>query len=98
MKAIDFVRKFGLSEFKELYLASLYVDPFRPQSDKIIGIKKSEIKELFDAFELVQSYGGLKSSIETHNCFKNACDGVGIKHSPKMVILKQAINLVEQCQ
>ena len=95
MKAIDFVRKFGLSEFKELYLASLYVDPFRPQSDKIIGIKKSEIKELFDAFELVQSYGGLvecKKILSWDNF--TWCLGGRVYANP----LEQAVKIVEKCQ
>ena len=55
MNAVEFVKKFGWGEFKELYQASLYVEPFQPPSEKIIGIKKSEIKELFDAFEYEES-------------------------------------------
>ena len=43
MNAVEFVKKFGWGEFKELYQASLYVEPFQPLSEKIIGIKKSEI-------------------------------------------------------
>ena len=54
MNAIEFVKKFGWGEFKDIYQASLYVEPFQTPSEKIIGIKKSEIKELFDAFELVE--------------------------------------------
>ena len=91
MNAIEFVKKFGWGEFKELYQASLYVEPFQPLSEKIIGIKKSEIKELFDAFELVERYGGVlrsKSYLE-----KNKNTGSEIN-----LILGAAINLVEQCQ
>ena len=84
MNAVEFVKKFGLSEFKELYLASLYVDPFRPPNDKIIGIKKSEIKELFEAFELVEKFGGLSESRKY----------VDNRILPE---LSRAINLVEQC-
>ena len=91
MNAIEFVKKFGWGEFKDLYQASLYVEPFQPPSEKIIGIKKSEIKELFDAFELVERYGGVlrsKSYLE-----KNKNTGSEIN-----LILGAAINLVEQCQ
>lgn len=91
MKAFEFVKKFGWGEFKELHQASLYVEPFQPPSEKIIGIKKSEIKELFDAFELVERYGGVlrsKSYLE-----KNKNTGSEIN-----LILGAAINLVEQCQ
>lgn len=91
MKAFEFVKKFGWGEFKDLYQASLYVEPFQPPSEKIIGIKKSEIKELFDAFELVERYGGVlrsKSYLE-----KNKNTGSEIN-----LILGAAINLVEQCQ
>ena len=31
--AIEFVKKFGWGEFKELYQASLYVEPFKPPSE-----------------------------------------------------------------
>lgn len=91
MKAVEFVKKFGWGEFKDLYQASLYVEPFQPPSEKIIGIKKSEIKELFDAFELVERYGGVlrsKSYLE-----KNKNTGSEIN-----LILGAAISLVEQCQ
>ena len=98
MKAFEFVNKFGWDEFKDLYQASLYVEPFQPQSEKIIGIKKSEIKELFDAFELVESYGGLVMAKRQYSCFANACESVGVNQSPRVLALGIAINLVEQCQ
>lgn len=44
MKAVEFVKKFGWGEFKELYQASLYVEPFQPPSEKIIGIKNLKLK------------------------------------------------------
>ena len=90
MNAIEYVKKNGIEKSK------IHLD--RMKQERWINSFFNDLKQIVDAWELVQSYGGLKSSIETHNCFKNACDGVGIKHSPKMVILKQAINLVEQCR
>ena len=98
MNAVEFVKKFGWGEFKELYQASLYVEPFQPPSKKIIGIKKSEIKELFAAFELVESYGGLVMAKRQYSCFANACESVGVNQSPRVLALGIAINLVEQCQ
>ena len=98
MNAVEFIKKFGWGEFKELYQASLYVEPFQPPSEKIIGIKKSEIKELFDAFELVESYGGLVMAKRQYSCFANACESVGVNQSPRVLALGIAINLVEQCQ
>ena len=98
MNAVEFVKRFGWGEFKELYQASLYVEPFQPPSEKIIGIKKSEIKELFDAFELVESYGGLVMAKRQYSCFANACESVGVNQSPRVLALGIAINLVEQCQ
>lgn len=95
MNAIEFVKKYGWGEFKDLYQASLYVDPFQPTSEKIIGIKKSEIKELFDAFELVESKGGLvecKKILSRDNF--TWCLGGSVYGNP----LKRAVNLVEQCQ
>lgn len=91
MNAVEFVKKFGWGEFKELYQASLYVEPFQPPSEKIIGIKKSEIKELFDAFELVETYGGLEVA--------KTCEySEDLDHVKYNVDLAKAINLVEQCQ
>lgn len=91
MKAVEFVKKFGWGEFKDLYQASLYVEPFQPPSEKIIGIKKSEIKELFDAFELVETYGGLEVA--------KTCEySEDLDHVKYNVDLAKAINLVEQCQ
>ena len=98
MKAVEFVKKFGWGEFKDLYQASLYVEPFQPPSEKIIGIKKSEIKELFDAWELVESYGGLVMAKRQYSCFANACESVGVNQSPRVLALGIALNLVEQCQ
>ena len=95
MKAVEFVKKFGWGDFKDLYQASLYVEPFQPPSEKIIGIKKSEIKELFDAFELVESKGGLvecKKILSRDNF--TWCSGGSVYGNP----LKRAVNLVEQCQ
>ena len=91
MNAIEFVKKYGWGEFKDLYQASLYVDPFQPTSEKIIGIKKSEIKELFDAFELVESYGGYEEvKWQTVNKIMYINNQ---EHD-----LVKAIYLVEQCQ
>ena len=98
MSAIEFVKKFGWGELKELYKASLYVEPFQPPSEKIIGIKKSEIKELFDAFELVESYVGLVMAKRQYSCFANACESVGVNQSPRVLALGIAVKLVEQCQ
>ena len=98
MKAVEFVKKYGWGEFKDLYQASLYVEPFQPPSEKIIGIKKSEIKELFDAWELVESYGGLVMAKRQYSCFANACESVGVNQSPRVLALGIALNLVEQCQ
>ena len=96
MKAFEFVKKFGWGEFKELHQASLYVEPFKPPSEKIIGIKKSEIKELFDAFELVESLGGMGMAkaifdIEINEPHYNY-DAV------KVTRIEKAIHLVEQCR
>ena len=93
MKAFEFVKKFGWGEFKDLYQASLYVEPFQPPSEKIIGIKKSEIKELFDAFELVGKVGGLDNA----KTFDESCMYC-IAHLTTLDSLQEAVKLVEQCQ
>lgn len=93
MKAVEFVKKFGWGEFKDLYQASLYVEPFQPPSEKIIGIKKSEIKELFDAFDLVEKVGGLYNA----KTFDESCMYC-IAHITTLDNLQKAVKLVEQCQ
>lgn len=89
MKAVEFVKKFGWGEFKELHQASLYVEPFKPPSEKIIGIKKSEIKELFEAFELIEKLGGVD------NC-KRLIASYGVSESADH--LSYYLNLVGRCQ
>ena len=95
MNAVEFVKKFGWGEFKDLYQASLYVDPFQPTSEKIIGIKKSEIKELFDAFELVEKYKNRHGGIRFRIRWGMFRYGDTQEFNDR---LKQALNLVEQCQ
>lgn len=96
MNAKEFVRKFGWDEAKRLTDHALKFDEPCIICSGYVDIL--DLKTLVDAWELVESCGGLDVAIETYNCFKNACDGAGVKHSPKMFLLKQAIELVESCQ
>lgn len=105
MKAVDFIKKFGWDEAKRIIgmsrkhgksgLHYSLSDELYYGASMNDRISVDDLKQLVDAWVLVQKHGGLKSAIETYNCFKNACDGVSVKHSPKMIILKQAIELVE---
>lgn len=90
MKAIDFIRKFGWKE------AKLFVDENISAGDVYDNIDDNyfyvetnwtELKQYVDAYELVQSYGGLDKSKEL-SCSNNVIFNV---HP-----LRKAITLVEE--
>ena len=92
MKAIDFVKKYGLGEAKRVL----------HDSRGCVGVKlygkykfsTDDLKKLVDAFELVEWHGGLKYAKSYYE--RNS------KQYPDYYAgwddLKQAINLMEQCQ
>ena len=61
-------------------------------------VKIADLKQIVDAWELVESYSGLSMAKRQYSCFANACESVGVNQSPRVLALGRAINLVEQCQ
>lgn len=91
MKAIEFVKKYGIEE-------AIKVINLFPNSTLInIGgscVSVSDLKQIVDAFELVDRFGGYDSVLNMINnptCFGDSNFEIEIK-------LNEAINLVEQCQ
>ena len=86
MKAIEFIKKFGWD----------FSVAFSNKGEQLIEARPHEIgrgfiddlKTLVDAYELVQSYGGLDGS--TKECIKLHCSDEPISK------LKEAISLVEE--
>ena len=95
MTAIEFVKKFGI----EYAIKILNYDP--SISDDVCHLDFGEtenLKQIVDAWELVESYGGLVMAKRQYSCFANACESVGVNQSPRVLALGRAISLVEQCQ
>ena len=104
MNAIEFVKEYGIEEAKKAiknvawcetaYCMRLKHGCFKTNSDCCIDI--NDLKQIVDAFELVDSYGGLKGA---KNWIKNVVSNESMSNI--MAInsdLSKAINLVEQCQ
>lgn len=104
MNAIEFVKKFGSCEARSVLLKSKYhyeVDVYLVDTKEFtyIAIQPSEndpfvsltdLKQIVDAFKLVERYGGVEEAKELHHD-EFRCDIYWNN-------LQQAINLVEQCQ
>lgn len=97
MKAIDFLKKFGLEHTKYLIedteLTEFAIHSTCGGKYYQDTVSVSDLKQIVDAFELVDSYGGLKEAKEWMQ--KDIDDEYWDDQSERR---KQAINLVEQCQ
>ena len=82
MNAIDYVKQNGIEKAK-IHLEKM-------KAERWINSFFNDLKQIVDAFDLVEFYGGLK-------CAKTVEHGNII---PNHIVdkIKQAINLVEQCQ
>lgn len=92
MNAVEFVKKYGWKE-AHIYLLNCAMPQdkwFMRRGDLISGQDFDDLKQIVDAFELVDGYGGLAEA-------KWDLDNPNIDAS-EAFDLKQAIKLVEQCQ
>lgn len=102
MDAIEFVKKFGWEKAKEAithvawcetaYCIRLKHGCFKSASDCCVDI--NDLKQIVDAFELVEKAGGIDNAKGI--CSVEDTHYLGCK-LPNCDDLKQAINLVEQC-
>lgn len=89
MQAVEFIKKFGWSEAKKIINPNgVYLDLAFLAVD-VWGLDINDLKQYVDAWELVQSYGGLQSAFTylTHRAV------FGLYQLPD---LRKAISLVEQ--
>ena len=107
MNAIDFVKEFGLGEARGIIftMTSGFVNYDG------ISVNYDEIKQIVDAFDLVEYCNGLENAKElldeidserwVYNLYTNTVISFEYAHSEDMCIrydaLKQAIQLVEKC-
>ena len=93
MNAVEFVKKFGIFGAKEYLSGSIFYE------DKLmVFTNEDDLKQIINAWELVESYSGLSMAKRQYSCFANACESVGVNQSPRVLALGRAISLVEQCQ
>ena len=94
MNAIEFVKTFGFIEAKNTLDDCIFLEA---TFFNCLGfdICVSDLKQILEAFELVESKGGLvecKKILSRDNF--TWCSGGSVYGNP----LKRAVNLVEQCQ
>ena len=90
MNAIEFVKKFGFIEAKNTLDDCIFLEA---AFFNCLGfdICVSDLKQLVDAWKLVERYGGLEVA--------KTCEySEDLDHVKYNVDLAKAINLVEQCQ
>lgn len=87
MKANEFVKKFGW----DFAIQLSEMNPHRRESSNDDELSTSDLKPYVDAYELVQSYGGLEKS-------KKLVERTVFPLSDYIISLKQAIADVESCQ
>lgn len=105
MKATEFLKKVGICEAKAVLLKSEYhfeVDVYLPDmkeftyiainpTDSCPYVGLSDLKQIVEAFDSVEACGGVdkvKKHLKQGNVFR-------FEEKP---LMRQAINLVEQCQ
>lgn len=94
MNAIEFVKQYGIEKAKhivELFLLSTLINIDG------LGVSIPDLKQIVDAFELVESFGGLFQAKVA--LYKEGFTG-GIECGDGLIeddVLKQAIELVEKC-
>lgn len=103
MNAVEFVKKYGLEESAKITNESIEFgkNVFYDLSDELYygsdfggRICVNDLKQIVDAWELVEFYGGLDGAKGEY--FEIVHSGKYDKHSPTDIA--KAINLVEQCQ
>lgn len=86
MNAIKFFKSMGLKSVKQ------FLENDNIRTKEMID----DLKQIVEAFELVESYGGLK---ESNNWINNIIISGGMTNiQAANCDLQKAINLVEQCQ
>ena len=99
MNAIEFVKECGIDVAKRtlnnaIGFGCAEIELF---AGKYV-FRTDDLKQIVDAWELVESYSGLSMAKRQYSCFANACESVGVNQSPRVLALGRAISLVEQCQ
>lgn len=61
----------------------------KEQLPKLIVIE--HLKRLVESVDMVKEYGGISMAKRQCACFTNACTSVGVKPSPRLSALQQAI-------
>lgn len=111
MNAIEFVKNCGVEEAKGLldkyghsgfycHFAKIFnitiSKSFCVKKDQFHTIDMSDLKQIVEAFELIDSYDGLS---EANNWINNIISNGGMTNiQAANCELQKAINLVEQCQ
>ena len=106
MNAIQFIKEHGVEKAMEVingapYLNSeethfcadvfVYTDGFDDDGYCQHCVDISDLKRLVESVDMVKEYGGISMAKRQCACFTNACTSVGVKPSPRLSALQQAI-------
>jgi hypothetical protein len=106
MNAIQFIKENGFEKARKVidgapYLNSeethfcadvfVYTDGFDDDGYCQHCVDISDLKRLVESVDMVKEYGGISMAKRQCACFTNACTSVGVKPSPRLSALQQAI-------
>lgn len=81
--AIKFIKEWG-DDYSKKYIAL-------SESEGNILPWELSLKRLVESVDMVKEYGGISMAKRQCACFTNACTSVGVKPSPRLSALQQAI-------
>lgn len=100
MNAIQFIKEHGVEKARKVVEgAPEWVTGINLNSLKYFGgdcfcggdLLVSSLKRLVESVDMVKEYGGISMAKRQCACFTNACTSVGVKPSPRLSALQQAI-------
>lgn len=100
MNAIKFIQQHGVDKARELLNADsdfktycLIDNSFWSETEGTCDscVDLDQVKRLVESINMVKEYGGITMAKRQCACFTNACTSVGVKPSPRLLALQQAI-------
>ena len=97
MNAIQFIKEHGVEKAREVvecapdlaeYYSAIDGEYYRIE---INAVNLKQLKRLVESVDMVREYGGISMAKRQCACFTNACTSVGVKPSPGLSALQQAI-------
>ena len=97
MNAYQFIKENGVEKAREVISGAPELAEYYSTIDggyyriEINAVNLKQIKRLVESVDMVKEYGGISMAKRQCACFTNACTSVGVKPSPRLSALQQAI-------